>query len=81
MIEFPEVFYAGGRIRLTDQGLKRRRRTLDAVVGNPPFLGGKLHFSECLEADYRDWLCSMTSGTHGNCDLCAHFFRRAAVAW
>lgn len=62
-IEFPEVF-------LRDSG------GFDAIVGNPPFMGGTKISSAYGDA-YRDWLLSTHSGAHGNADLVAHFFRRA----
>ncbi len=61
-IEFPEVF-------------ARERPGFDAIVGNPPFLGGKRISSELGDA-YRDWLPTIHPSTHGNADLVAHFFRR-----
>lgn len=51
-------------------------RTIDAVVGNPPFLGGK-RISTVHGAGYANWL-SRLHGTSKNADLSAHFFRRAA---
>ena len=61
-IEFPEVF-------------TRDNGGFDAVIGNPPFLGGKRISSEFGNA-YRDWLPTIHLNTHGNADLVAHFFRR-----
>ncbi len=48
----------------------------DAIVGNPPFLGGK-RISTVLGAGYRDWLAARHDGASSNADLAAHFFRRA----
>jgi hypothetical protein len=62
-IEFPEVF-------------EHENGGFDAIVGNPPFLGGKRISSE-FGNSYRDWLPTMHKGSHGNADLVAHFFRRA----
>ena len=62
-IEFPEVF-------------ARENGGFDAIVGNPPFLGGKKVSSE-FGGGYRDWLHSVHEKTHGNGDLVAHFFRRS----
>src|SRR5207249_3568253 len=62
-IEFPEV-------------LGRENGGFDAMVGNPPFLGGKrisTHFGD----QYRDWLTEIHEGTNSNADLVSHFFRRA----
>ena len=62
-LEFPEVFAGanGG---------------FDAVVGNPPFLGGK-RISTVQGTIYNDWLTTLHQGASKNTDLVAHFFRRA----
>ncbi|HVY44920.1 MAG TPA: type IIL restriction-modification enzyme MmeI, partial [Minicystis sp.] len=52
----------------------RARGGFDAVVGNPPFLGGK-RVSTVLGAPYRDWLA--TTGASSNADLVTHFLRGA----
>jgi hypothetical protein len=62
-IEFPEVFV-------------RENGGFDAIVGNPPFLGGRKISSE-FGNSYRDWLPETHPNTHGNADLVAHFFRRS----
>ncbi len=62
-LEFPEVFTHG-------------RGGFDAVIGNPPFLGGK-RISTVLGECYRDWLSVLHEGSSRNADLVAHFFRRA----
>ena len=62
-IEFPEVF-------------ERENPGFDAIVGNPPFLGGK-RTSTVLGPQYRDWLASLHTESSSNTDLVAHFFRRA----
>jgi hypothetical protein len=51
---------------------------MEAVVGNPPFMGGS-GISSQFGNGYRDWLLKLHSGAHGNSDLSAHFFRRAAM--
>ena len=61
-IEFPEVF-------------QRANSGFDAVVGNPPFLGGK-KISTVLGEEYRDWLVAFHEESNRNADLVAHFFRR-----
>ena len=61
-IEFPEVF-------------DRENPRFDAIVGNPPFLGGK-RISTVLGPGYRDWLASIHLASNSNADLVAHFFRR-----
>jgi hypothetical protein len=76
MIEFPEVFYAE-RPDPLDGGRPNGVAWMDAFVGNPPFLGGKRVSTELGDV-YADWLdCLHESGKNG--DLCAHFFRRAAM--
>jgi hypothetical protein len=67
-IEFPEVF--------TIDGNKKPACGFDAIVGNPPFLGGK-RISGALGKEYSQWLCMANVETNGNADLVAHFFRRA----
>lgn len=62
-IEFPEVF-------------SRENPGFDAVVGNPPFLGGK-RISTVHGDGYRDWLAALHADASSNADLIAHFFRRA----
>ena len=62
-IEFPEVF-------------KRDNPGFNAVVGNPPFLGGK-RISTVQGTSYRDWLVSLHPESNSNSDIVAHFFRRA----
>jgi methylase of polypeptide subunit release factors len=62
-IEFPEVF-------------QREISGFDAIVGNPPFLGGT-RVSTVLGDGYRDWLLEVHPQSHGNSDLVAHFYRRA----
>ena len=62
-LEFPEVF-------------DRANPGFDAIVGNPPFLGGK-RISTTLGTGYRDWLADMHRDGSRGADLAAHFFRRA----
>jgi len=50
----------------------------DAVIGNPPFLGGK-KVSGAAGSNVRDWLINaLANGARGNADLVAYFFLRAA---
>ncbi|GAA4249100.1 hypothetical protein GCM10022255_031680 [Dactylosporangium darangshiense] len=59
---FPEVFEGGG---------------FDAVIGNPPFLGGK-KISGALGTAYRELLVeTLGRGVRGNADLAAYFVLRA----
>ncbi len=62
-IEFPEVFV-------------RENGGFDAIVGNPPFLGGS-KISGNFGHSYLAWLLNLHEDSHGNSDLVAHFFRRA----
>lgn len=69
VLEFPEVF-------LNDAS---DLRGFDAIVGNPPFQGGKL-ISGALGTDYREYLVQhLAGGTKGNADLCAYFFLRVRL--
>jgi hypothetical protein len=62
-LEFGEVNAQGG---------------FDAVVGNPPFQGGK-KISGALGGQYRDFLVRwLAGGVRGNADLVAYFYLRAA---
>jgi hypothetical protein len=59
---FPEVFEGGG---------------FDAIVGNPPFLGGK-KISGASGSAYREYLVdAIGNGVKGNADLIAFFLLRA----
>lgn len=61
---FPEVFENSG---------------FDAVIGNPPFLGGK-KISGPLGVAYREYLVNLVaSGVKGNADLIAYFELRSHV--
>ena len=62
-IEFPEVF-------------DRKNPGFDAIVGNPPFQGGR-NLSASLGSAYSGWLVENHAGSSGGADLVAHFFRRA----
>ena len=76
-LEFPEVFE-----RKPSAGSERGNPSpekgpgFDAIVGNPPFLGGK-RISTSLGDGYRDWLATTHAESSSNADLVAHFFRRA----
>jgi methylase of polypeptide subunit release factors len=49
----------------------------DAIVGNPPFLGGK-KLTGALGTDVRDWLIhQLAKGVRGHADLVAYFLLRA----
>jgi hypothetical protein len=49
----------------------------DAVIGNPPFLGGQ-KLTGAMGTNVRDWLINaVASGRRGSADLVAYFFLRA----
>jgi len=53
------------------------RGGFDAVIGNPPFLGGK-KVSGAVGSNVREWFVNVLAGTaKGNADLVAYFFLRA----
>lgn len=62
-IEFPEVF------ELENAGF-------GAIVGNPPFLGGK-NISGALGLHYLAWIKEAFVNSGGQADLVAYFFQRA----
>ena len=62
-IEFPEVF-------------GRENSGFDAVVGNPPFMGGML-ISTALGDRYRDWLYASFPESGNRMDFVGYFFRQA----
>ncbi len=65
-LEFPEVF------------LDRPAAGFDAVVGNPPFLGGQF-ITGALGSDFREHLVTaIGNDARGSADLVSYFFLRAA---
>jgi hypothetical protein len=66
-LEFPEVFLRRGE----------QRAGLSALVGNPPFVGGR-RITGALGTDYRDYLVQWTAhGQRGSsADLAAYLFLR-----
>lgn len=76
MLELPEIFYAD-RPDPLDGGKKNRMAFIDGFVGNPPF-AGKNSIAESNVPGYVDWLKAIHPNSHGNADLSAHFFLRAA---
>ncbi|MEV7124033.1 Eco57I restriction-modification methylase domain-containing protein [Kitasatospora griseola] len=53
------------------------RGGFDAVIGNPPFLGGK-KLTGAMGTNVRDWFVNvLAGGTKGSADLVAYFFLRA----
>jgi hypothetical protein len=66
-VEFPEVL-------AIPEG---DRRGFDAIIGNPPFLGGQ-RITGVLGTDYRNVLVAyLARGQRGSADLCAYFMLRA----
>ncbi|WP_281972379.1 Eco57I restriction-modification methylase domain-containing protein [Ruegeria faecimaris] len=64
-LEFPEVF-------------RRENGGFDAIVGNPPFVGGQ-RITGAMGTAFRDWLVSVIAeGRKGSADLVAYFFLRTA---
>ena len=62
-IEYPEVF-------------GRENPGFDAIVGNPPFLGGS-KLSTVVGKRFMAWLATTFADSHGKSDLVSYFFRRA----
>ncbi|MDR2974046.1 MAG: N-6 DNA methylase, partial [Propionibacteriaceae bacterium] len=53
------------------------RGGFDAVIGNPPFLGGQ-KLTGAMGTDMRDWFVNvLADGRRGSADLVAYFFLRA----
>jgi hypothetical protein len=68
-LEFPEVFTGDEKGNVTGG--------FDAIVGNPPFLGGA-RIWPALGGPYADWIRHLHPNSEGKAvDLVAHFFRRA----
>jgi hypothetical protein len=52
------------------------RRGFDAIIGNPPFLGGQ-KLTGTMGTNVRDWFVNvLASGQRGSADLVAYFFLR-----
>ncbi|MFZ4188985.1 Eco57I restriction-modification methylase domain-containing protein [Streptomyces pseudogriseolus] len=63
-LEFPEIMGVGGS------------SGFDAVVGNPPFVGGQ-KLTGALGQDYREYLVNrIGGGKRGSADLCSYFLLR-----
>jgi hypothetical protein len=62
-LEFPEVF-------------ERSNGGFDAVIGNPPFMGGRL-IGRRLGITYQEYLKCIRNNIAGSPDLCAYFVLRA----
>ncbi|PZO42008.1 MAG: SAM-dependent methyltransferase [Shackletoniella antarctica] len=62
-IEFPEVF-------------DRKNPGFDAILGNPPFIGGRKMKGALGEA-YQEWIFESYPEASKNADIVAYFFRKA----
>ena len=62
-LEFPEVF-------------AHEKGGFDAMVGNPPFMGGRL-IGRAFGMQYQEYLKNIRNYVAGSPDLCAYFFLRA----
>ncbi|MFT9533142.1 Eco57I restriction-modification methylase domain-containing protein [Mycobacteroides abscessus subsp. abscessus] len=63
VLEAPDVFVDNGGF--------------DAIIGNPPFLGGQ-KLTSAMGTNVRDWLINtVAEGRRGSADLVAYFFLRA----
>jgi hypothetical protein len=59
------------------EGKPENKPGFDAIVGNPPFQGGK-KITGAIGTDYRNFLVNyIANGQRGNADLCAYFFLQA----
>ncbi len=68
LLEYPEIFGPGSE-----------RPGFDAIVGNPPFVGGK-KISGVAGSSYREYLVDQIGyGTKGNADLVAYMYLRAGT--
>ncbi len=76
MLELPEIFYADRPDPLA-AGERNGKAFIDGFVGNPPF-AGKNSIADGNVEGYVDWLKAIHPHSHGNADLSAHFFLRAA---
>ncbi|MCI0390957.1 MAG: restriction endonuclease, partial [Acidobacteria bacterium] len=76
-LEFPEVFGADDGTDPQSTTRNSQLKGFDAIVGNPPFVGGK-KITGALGTDYRHFLIEyLAGGQRGNADLSAYFFLRA----
>ena len=75
-LEFPEVFFDSSE---EANGESQIRAGFQALVSNPPFMGGLKLFTQFGEP-YRDYLVEHLAngvrGKRGTADLCAYFFLR-----
>jgi MmeI, target recognition domain/Eco57I restriction-modification methylase len=75
-LELPEVFFLERQDPL-DNAKVNGSAFMDALVGNPPFMG-VTYIPARIGDGYVEWLQTIFPGTIGKFDLCAQFFRRAS---
>ncbi len=82
-LEFPEVFIDHSVSLFANASSTKKNQSanysqgFDAIVGNPPFMGGK-KITGNVGTEYRDFLVKwLANGKKGSADLCAYFFLRA----
>ena len=84
-LEFPEVFIDStiasphpqkSKLPITNSQLPITQKGFDALVGNPPFMGGS-KITGALGTVYRDYLVKWIAKKSGNADICAYFFLQA----
>ncbi|MGE3726808.1 MAG: DNA methyltransferase [Candidatus Sericytochromatia bacterium] len=87
VLEFPEIFVDPSQLE-GETGLSGplfeaeapapAKLGFDALVGNPPFLGGQ-KLTGTFGTDYREFMVAyLGQGARGSADLCAYFFLRAS---
>jgi hypothetical protein len=74
-LEFPEVFWDERPDPLEGDRVNKGA-WVDAVVGNPPFMG-QAGIQARLGSDYQPWLAVLHPQCRGKTDLAIHFLRRA----
>jgi len=85
-LEFPEVFIDStissansqkSKSPITNSQFLITQKGFDALVGNPPFMGGQ-KITGALGTVYRDYLVKwIAKNKRGSADICAYFFLRA----
>lgn len=82
-LEFPEVFTEDSLFAIHNIPVSKKSKLanslngFDAIVGNPPFMGGK-KITGALGTVYRDFIVKwLAKNKKGNADFCAYFFLKA----
>ena len=76
-LEFPDAFFRDSYASEREAAGTPQNGGFDAIVGNPPFMGGQ-RITGNLGVPYRDYLIeSLARGTKGSADLVAYFYLRA----